>query len=102
MAAPGHQMVNFPPVVGLIPARDEPKERCFVHELQELDGLVTGGATVDVQEEEQGRKNKALGGSGADGLGFRDMFPHLHARLQEVCDPPAGGVKHVDLGERGL
>ena len=30
------------------------------------------------------------------------MFSQLHALLpvrQEVCDPPAGGVRHVQLGE---
>ena len=71
-------------------------------ELQELDGQVTGGATIGVQREEWGSKNGSLGGSGADGLGFRDMFPKLHALLpvrQEVCDPSAGGVRHVELGE---
>ena len=64
-------MVNLPPVGGLIPARDEPNERGVVRELQELDRLVTGGAAVCVQGEEQRGKNTALGGSGADGLGFR-------------------------------
>ena len=71
-------------------------------ELQELDGLVTGGATVDVQGDEQGRKNAALGRFGADGLGFRNMYPQIHTLLlvrQELCDPPAGGVRHVELGQ---
>ncbi len=30
------------------------------------------------------------------------MFPQLHMLppvRQEVCDPPAGGVRHVQLGE---
>ena len=30
------------------------------------------------------------------------MFPQLHALLpvrQKVCDPPAGGVRYVELGE---
>ena len=70
--------------------------------LQELDGLVTEGASVSAHGEEQGRKNPALGGSDADGLVFRDMFPQLHVLLpvrQAVCDPPAGGVRHVELGE---
>ena len=70
--------------------------------LQELDGLVTEGASVSAHGEEQGRKNPALGGSDADGLVFRDMFPQLHVLLpvrQAVSDPPAGGVRHVELGE---
>ena len=58
--------------------------------------------TTDNKQKEQGRKNAALGGSSADGLGFRDMFPQLHALLpirQEVYDPPAGGVGHMELVE---
>ena len=42
-------MVNLPPVGRLIPTRDEPRDRGVVCKLQELDGLVTGGATVGVQ-----------------------------------------------------
>ncbi len=47
-------------------------------------------------------KNAALRGSGADGPRVRDMFPQLHMLppvRQEVCDPPAGGVRHIQLGE---
>ena len=99
-------MVNLPPAGRHISAREEPNKRCVVHKLQEHDGLVTGGATVSVRGEKQGRKNTALGGSSADGLGFRDMFPQLHMLLLvrlEVCDPPAGGVWHLkeDSVERG-
>ena len=53
-----------------------------------------------------GEKEHSFGrGSSADGLGFRDMFPKLHTLLpvrQEVCDAPAGGVRHVELGELAL
>ena len=49
---PGHQMVNLPPVGGLIPTRDEPNEGGVVRKLKEFDGLVTGGAAVGVQGEE--------------------------------------------------
>ena len=41
-------------------------------------------------------------GTGADGPGVRDKFPQLHLLPpvgQEVCDPPAGGVRHAQLGE---
>lgn len=41
-------MVNLPPVDGLIPTRDEPKEG-GVSRLQRLDGQVSGGAAVGVQ-----------------------------------------------------
>ncbi len=95
-------MVNLPPVGGLIPTRDESNEGGVVRKLQELDGLMTGGAAVSVQGEEQRGKNAALRGSGADGPRVRDMFPQLHMLppvRQEVCDPPAGGVRHVQLGE---
>ncbi|XP_076606379.1 uncharacterized protein LOC143332620 [Chaetodon auriga] len=52
--------------------------------------------------EEQRRKNTALGGSSADGLCVGDVFPQLHALFpvrQEVCNPPASGVRHAQLGE---
>jgi len=55
-----------------------------------------------VQGEEQRGKNAALRGTGADGPGVREVFPQPHVLLpvrQEVCDPPAGGVGHVQLGE---
>ena len=63
---------------------------------------MTGGAAVGVQGEEQRRKDAALGTSGADGLGVRDLCTQLNTLLpvrQEVCDPPAGGIRHVQLGE---
>ena len=61
-------MVSLPPVGGLVTIRDKSDESGVVRELQELDGLVTGGAAVGVQGEEQRRKNTALGGTSADGL----------------------------------
>ena len=62
-------MINLPPVGGLIPTRDDHNEGGVVRELKRLDGLVTGGAAVGVQG-----KDAALRGTGADGLGVRDMF----------------------------
>ena len=91
-------MVNLPPVGRLITTRDEPNEGGVVRELEELDGLVTGGAAVGVQGEEKRGKNAALRGTGADGPGVRDMFsqPHVLPPVrQEVCDPPADGVRHT-------
>ena len=73
-----------------------------VRELEELDGLVTGGAAVGVQGEEKRGKNAALRATGAYSPGVRDMLPQPHALppvRQEVCDPPAGGVRHAQLGE---
>ncbi|KAF7643464.1 hypothetical protein LDENG_00239040 [Lucifuga dentata] len=57
MSAPGHQMVNLPPVGRLILTRDESDEGGVIRKLQELDGLMTGGAAVGVQGEEQRRKD---------------------------------------------
>ncbi|KAF7642881.1 hypothetical protein LDENG_00249260, partial [Lucifuga dentata] len=71
-------MVNLPPVGGLIPTRDESYEGGVMCKLQELDGLMTGGAAVGVQGEEQRRKDAALRGSGADGPGVRDMLTQPH------------------------
>ncbi len=61
-----------------------------------------GGAAVGVQGEEQRGENAALRGTGADGPRVRDMFSQLYKLppvRQEVCDPPTGGVRHVQLGE---
>src|SRR4029434_5956610 len=69
LSTPGHQMFNLPPVGGLIPTREEPIEGGVVRKLKEFGGLVTGGAAVAVQG-----KDAALRGTGADGLGVRDMF----------------------------
>ena len=71
-------MVNLPPVGGLIPTRDESNDGGVVRELQELDRLVTGGAAVGIQREEQRGKNTALGGTGADGPGF-SVYPASRA-----------------------
>ena len=93
-------MVSLPPVGGLVTIRDKSNESGVVRELQELDGLMTGDAAVGVQGEEQRRKNTVLRGTG--GLKDRDMFPQLHVLFpvgQEVCDSPAGGVRHTLLGE---
>src|SRR4029434_466346 len=69
-----HQVTRWSmtPVSGVIPTRDEPNEGGVVRELEELDGLVTGGAAVGVQGEEKRGKNAALRGTGADGPGVRD------------------------------
>ena len=63
---------------------------------------MTGGAAVRVQGKEHRGKNAVLGGTGTDCLGVGDMFSQLHMLLpvrQEVSDPPAGGVRHTQLGE---
>ncbi len=44
-------MLSLPPVGGLIPNRDEPSEGGVVRKLQELEGLMTGGAAVGVRRE---------------------------------------------------
>ena len=72
--------------------RDEPSEGGVICNLQELDGLMTGGATVGVQGEEKWRKDAALRGTGADCQGVGDVLPQLHMLLpvrQEVSDPSA-------------
>ena len=47
-------MVHLPPVGRLVPTRDESDEGgVVICELQELDRLVTGGAAVGIQGEEQ-------------------------------------------------
>ncbi|CAB1417436.1 unnamed protein product [Pleuronectes platessa] len=61
---PGHQMVNLPPVGGLIPTREEPNEGGVISELKEFDGQVPGGAAVGIQGEEKRGKNTALRGTG--------------------------------------
>ena len=93
-------MVNLPSVGGLVPTRDESNDGGVACELQELDRLVTGGTAVGIQGEEQREKNAALGGTGADGPGFGEVFsqPHVLPPIrQEVCDPPAGRVRHAQL-----
>jgi len=95
LTTPGHQMVNLLHVGRL-------NEGGFIRKLQELDRLMTGGAGIRVQREEWWGKDTALSGTGADGPGVRDVFPQPHVLLpvgQEVCDPPAGGVRHAQLGE---
>ena len=67
-----------------------------------FDRLMTVGAAVGVQGIEQRGKDAALRRSGADGPRVRDVCSQLIALLpvrQEICDPPAGGVRHVQLGE---
>ena len=49
-------MINLPP--GRIPTRDEPNEGGIVRKLKELDGLVTGGAAVVVQEKSRGERTQ--------------------------------------------
>ena len=59
-------MVSLPPVGRLVTIRNESDEGGVIRKLQKLDGLVTGGAAVRVQREEQRGKNAALGGTGTD------------------------------------
>lgn len=59
---------------------------------------MSGGAAVGLQGKEQWGKDAALSGSGADGQ--RVVVPKLHTPFpvrQEVCDPAAGGVRHMQL-----
>lgn len=65
LAAPGHQMVSLQSVGSLGPIIDRYDEGGVVRKLQEPDGLVDGVAAVGVHE--KGRKNTALGESGAEG-----------------------------------
>ena len=46
-------MVNLTSVGGLVPTRDESNNGGVVRELEELDRLVTGGAAVGKQRDEQ-------------------------------------------------
>ncbi len=96
-------MVNLPPAGGLIPIWDESNEGGVFRKLQEL---TNWGLEVQLsmyrEKQKQRGKNAALRGTSADGLGVQDMFPQLHMLppvRQEVWDPPAGGVRHVQLGE---
>ncbi len=84
------------------PYRVESRDGSVVCDLQELHRLMTAGAAVGVQREEWKGKNTALKGSCSDGPGVRDMFPQFHMLppvRQEVCDPPVGGISHIQLGE---
>lgn len=72
----------------LIHTRDEPSEGGVICTLQELGGLVTGGAAVFVQGGEQRRKNASFRGTSADGPGVRNMFFQLDVQQnnsREVC-----------------
>jgi len=60
-------MVSLPPAGGFIHTGDESNEGGVIRELQELDGLETGGAADGVQGGERGGKNAALVGTDADG-----------------------------------
>ena len=65
-----------------------------------LDSLVTGGTAVGVQGEEQRGKNTALGEPLLMVPGSGEVFsqPHMLPPVrQEVCDPPAGRVRHAQL-----
>ncbi len=62
-------MDNRPPVRRLILTRNEPSEGGVIRKLQKLDGLMTGGAAVGLQGEEQRGMNTALRGTGGNGPG---------------------------------
>ena len=59
-------MVSLLPVGRLVTIRNESDEGGVIRKLQKLDGLVTGGAAVRVQGDEQRGKNAALGGTSTD------------------------------------
>ena len=66
---------------------------------------MTGGAAVCVQGEEQGGENTALWGAGAGGPGGGEGLPYphsLHPVCDEVSNPLADGVRHLQLGKPKL
>ena len=76
-----HQVVSFPPVIGLVPVRDEPNKGGVVRKLQKFDRRMTGSAAVGVQGEEQRGKDAALRRSGADGPRDKDLCSHFNVLL---------------------
>ena len=77
VTAPGHQVVNLPPVGRLVAARDESDEGGVVHELQEFDGLVTGGTADRVREKSRGERTQLWGDSVLMVRGSETCFPSL-------------------------
>lgn len=70
LTAPGHQMVNLPPVDKLIHLRDGPNESGVIHKLQQFDGLVTAGCRW---EKSSGERTQPWVWSGSQ----RHVFPRL-------------------------
>lgn len=102
VTAPGHHVVNVPPVAKFISTWDEPGECGIICKVLEFDRLVSRDAAVGVKGEEQGMKYRALKGTDADALKVWDMHCQSHMLLpvrQEVNDPPADGSKRIHLGE---
>eukprot|EP00064_Thunnus_orientalis_P003907 superscaffoldBa00000338_g3918 len=91
-------MVNLPPVGNLIYTRDEPNEGGFICKLQELDRLMTGGAAVGVHGEEMWRTEAALRGTSAGSQRCVSSASRAASFQKEVGDPPAAGLRHVQLG----
>ncbi|XP_042292121.1 uncharacterized protein LOC121913527 [Thunnus maccoyii] len=91
-------MVNLPPVGNLIYTRDEPNVGGFICKLQELDRLMTGGAAVGVHGEEMWRKEAALRGTSAGSQRCVSSASRAASFQKEVGDPPAAGLRHVQLG----
>lgn len=61
MPVPGHQTLDLPSVGRRIPIRDESGEGGVVHEPQEPDRRIAGGASVGVgTAEEKRRKSTAV------------------------------------------
>lgn len=102
VTAPGHHVVNVPPIAKFISTWDEPGECGVICKVLEFDRLVSRDAAVGVKGEEQGIKYRSLKATDADALKVCDMHSQSHMLLpvrQEVSDPPADGSKHIHLGE---
>lgn len=102
VTAPGHHVVNVPPIAKFISTWDEPGECGVICKVLEFDRLVSRDAAVGEKGEEQGIKYRALKATDADALKVCDMHSQSHMLLpvrQEVSDPPADGSKHIHLGE---
>ena len=66
---------------------------------------MAGGATVGVKGKQKGRQDAALRGTSADRPRLRGVLPELHPLSpvgQEVCNPPAGVVRHLQCREPTL
>lgn len=102
VTAPGHHVVNVPPIAKFISTWDEPGECGVICKVLEFDRLVSRDAAVGVKGEEQGIKYRSLKATDADALKVCDMHSQSHMLLpvrQEVSDPHADGSKHIHLGE---
>lgn len=87
VTAPGHHVVNVPPIAKFISTWDEPGECGVICKVLEFDRLVSRDAAVGVKGEEQGIKYRSLKATDADALKVCDMHSQSHMLLpvrQEV------------------